>query len=117
VADAFAPARVLAALEASWSEESSSQWSRGNPACGQCNVTALVLHERYGGEILKTRVSEGEGWHFYNRIGGKIYDFTASQFAAPVRYDDVAASQGDALAGTSVVQVTALARRFDAALR
>jgi hypothetical protein len=115
VADAFAPARVLAALEASWSEESSSQWSRGNPACGQCNVTALVVHERYGGELLKTRVRED--WHFYNRIGGKIYDFTAFQFAAPIRYDDVAASQGDALAGTSVAQVTALARRFDAALR
>ena len=115
MADAFAPARVLAALEASRSEESSSQWSRGNPACGQCNVTALVLHERYGGELLKTRV--GEDWHFYNRIGGQIHDFTASQFAAPIRYDDVAASQGDALAGTSVAQVTALARRFDAALR
>jgi hypothetical protein len=115
VADAFAPARVLAALEASWSEESSSRWSRGNPACGQCNATALVVHERYGGELLKTRV--GEDWHFYNRLGGKIYDFTSSQFAAPVRYDDVPASQGDALAGTSVTQVAALARRFDAALR
>jgi hypothetical protein len=115
VADAFAPARILAALQASWSEESSSQWSAENRACGQCNATALVLHERYGGEILKTRV--GEDWHFYNRIGGEIHDFTASQFAAPIRYDDVAASQVDALAGTSVAQVTALARRFDTALR
>ena len=115
MADAFAPARILAALEASWSSESSLQWSRGNPACGQCNATALVVQERCGGELLKTRV--GEDWHFYNRIGGRIHDFTASQFAAPIRYDDVAASQVDALAGTSVAQVTALARRFDAALR
>jgi hypothetical protein len=115
VADAFEPARVRTALEASWSPESSPLWSRDNPACGQCTVTALVLYERFGGEIFKTRV--GGEWHFYNRIDRHTYDFTAAQFSSPLAYDGVLVTPAEALAGTGVDQVRALARRFDAAWR
>ena len=113
MADAFAPARVRAALEASWSLESSSRWSRDNPAIGQCNPTALLVYERFGGKIFKTRV--GDEWHFYNRIDGLTYDFTAAQFSTPVSYDGVPASPTEALTGTCADQVRALARRFEAA--
>ncbi len=58
--------------------ETAPQWSADNPACGQCDVTSLVIQERFGGEILKTDV--GGAIHFYNRIGGDRCDFTASQF-------------------------------------
>ena len=115
VADTFAPERVLVALEASWSSESSSLWSRDNPACGQCNVTAFVMHERFGGDILKTAV--GREWHFYNRIGGRVFDFTSAQFATPVRYDDIAATAAEALAGTRTEQIEALIQRFKLAWR
>jgi hypothetical protein len=30
----------------SWSLESSSKWSKDNPAKGQCGVTALVVHDK-----------------------------------------------------------------------
>jgi hypothetical protein len=115
VADAFEPERVLAALEASWSSESSSLWSRDNPACGQCNVTALVMHQCFGGDILKTAV--GSEWHFYNRVGERVFDFTSAQFATPIGYDDVAATAVEALAGTRPEQVEALRRRFALAWR
>jgi hypothetical protein len=29
------------------------------PAAGQCNVTALLLHDLFGGELLKTLLPEG----------------------------------------------------------
>ena len=52
-------------LRRSWSIETSSGWQPGNPASGQCGVTALVVHDKLGGEILKTDVNGA--WHFYNR--------------------------------------------------
>jgi hypothetical protein len=55
----------------SWSLESSSKWSENTPAKGQCGVTALVVNDIFGGEILKTKLSDG--WHFYNRINGERY--------------------------------------------
>ena len=30
------------------------QWTRERPAAGQCNVTSLLVHELFGGELLKT---------------------------------------------------------------
>lgn len=70
---------VLAILRRAWSSTSSSQWRPDNPARGQCNVTAILLHDLYGAEILKTPLAAGE--HFYNRIGNERIDLTASQFA------------------------------------
>ena len=59
-------------------------------------MTALVVHDRFGGEILKTDVNGA--WHFYNRIDGKRVDFTGmSQFDSPIGYDDVPSSRDEAL--------------------
>ena len=80
--------RIAAALSYSWSLKTSEQWTPRNPARGQCNVTALLLNELFGGEILKTPLPEGD--HFYNRIEGERVDLTDSQFAAPPNYLDVA---------------------------
>lgn len=49
---------------------------------GQCAATAIVMHERYGGEILRSEITRFDGVkrrHFYNRIHGKRLDFTADQ--------------------------------------
>jgi hypothetical protein len=81
-----------------------------NPAQGQCNVTALVLHDHFGGELLKTRV--GAEWHFYNRIEGHVYDLTASQFSTPPEYGDEPATREEALSGTTREQYGTLAARF-----
>ena len=65
----FDSEQVRAALLASWSLETSGKWLADNPARGQCNVTALLVNELFGGEILKTPLPEGD--HFYNRIDSK----------------------------------------------
>src|SRR5215813_1576779 len=96
----FEETRIAAALLGSWSIDTSGNWLPDNPARGQCNVTALLINELFGGEILKTPLPEGD--HFYNRIDGARIDLTASQFEAPVDYLDVASNRDEALAGTSI---------------
>ena len=77
----FDEARVRTALEGAWSLETARQWSRENPANGQCNVTAALIYDVFGGEILRTRL--GHVWHYYNRLAGQRVDLTDSQFSRP----------------------------------
>ena len=77
----FDEARVRAALLKAWSLDTAVQWTVENPASGQCNVTAAVIHDIFGGEILRTRLPGV--WHYYNRIDGVRFDLTDSQFSAP----------------------------------
>lgn len=103
--------RVARALRLSWSLETARQWTKEDPAAGQCNVTALLVHELFGGELLKTRLPEGD--HFYNRIGGCRYDFTESQFRQPITYSDVLATCADAERGATSAQLAALKAAFE----
>jgi hypothetical protein len=52
----FEPEQVASALHQSWSSATARQWTEDNPAAGQCNVTVLLVHELFGGELLKTRL-------------------------------------------------------------
>ncbi len=81
------PQDLQRVLHKVWSLKSSSKWTPENPALGQCGVTALVVNDLLGGDILKTQ-SPG-GIHFYNRISGRRYDFTESQFIVPIIYEDL----------------------------
>jgi hypothetical protein len=101
-----APVELYRRLSRAWSRETSSTWTEGNPANGQCSVTALVVQDLLGGEILKTRVNGA--WHFYNSIGGRRWDLTVSQFDTPIGYDDVPSSRQEALADTSRQKYAAL---------
>jgi hypothetical protein len=49
----------------------------GNPALDQSSLISRLIHDIFGGEILKTL--NGEDWHFYNRVNGENIDFTASE--------------------------------------
>ena len=72
------------ALNMSWSAESSflpEQWSTDNPTRGQCAVTALVVQDYLGGEIIKCDVVGDDDSHFFNKLtNGTIVDLTKSQF-------------------------------------
>lgn len=89
-------------LREAWSTETGRQWRSDNPAAGQCSVTALVVQDELGGEILKTDVNGA--WHFYNQIDGRRVDFTVSQFDSPIGYDDVTSNRLEALDDTSAAQ-------------
>ena len=58
-----------------------SVWSASSPAVGQSDVTALVLRDMLGGEIMETQVNGSP--YYYNRLkDGTDIDLTASQFSA-----------------------------------
>jgi hypothetical protein len=98
--------KLLKILFTVWSKESSSKWSKENPANGQCGVTSLVVHDLFGGEILKTQTVGG--WHYYNRINGERYDFTESQFSEPIKYLDIPSNREEAFSDTNMSQYSYL---------
>jgi hypothetical protein len=106
----FDPDDVQRALRQAWSLSTARQWTPANPAAGQCNVTSLLIHDLFGGDLLKTLLPAGD--HFYNRIGGRRYDFTASQFDQPIVYMDLPASRADAELGATHDELAELRAAF-----
>lgn len=76
------PARLRPLLERAWSKETSvdpSGWSAENPAWGQCAITALVIQDLYGGDLLRCKVRGIS--HYLNRLAsGEAIDLTRDQF-------------------------------------
>ncbi len=93
----FDEARIRSALAEAWSLQTAKQWTKETPAAGQCNVTAVVAYDLFGGDILKTDLPDYDVDHFYNRIDGVVVDLTDGQFSAPVTYDDEPASREEAM--------------------
>lgn len=68
-------------LEVAWCRESSANpdaWSPLLPSTGQCAVTALIVQDRFGGEIMRVEVP-GDS-HYYNVVSGREVDLTRGQF-------------------------------------
>lgn len=74
--------KLKEALKESWNKETCypkirDQWNPKNPAFGQCAVTALVVQDFFGGDILFCSHQN----HFWNRLpNGREIDFTHEQF-------------------------------------
>ncbi|MFE3599762.1 hypothetical protein ACFXP3_26550 [Streptomyces sp. NPDC059096] len=77
------------AIRSSWSAETCtpeyrSRWTPDNPARDQCGVTAMVLHDLLGGELIRGEVhvdGERTDFHWWNRLGmGIEMDLTREQF-------------------------------------
>ena len=97
-------------LKTAWSAETASGSTSERPARGQCSVTALVVQDVLGGDILRTRTTGGT--HFYNMVDGVRWDFTISQFDRPIPFEDRRSSRAEAMADTSRTQYDALRRRI-----
>lgn len=79
------------ALRASWAADTCSPddverapWSPENPAWGQCDITALVVHDVFGGDLVVGEVYLGaarHGFHWWNRLASGVeLDLTREQF-------------------------------------
>ncbi|MFE7117711.1 hypothetical protein ACFU99_20075 [Streptomyces sp. NPDC057654] len=82
-------ADIERAILGSWSAETCtpeyrSRWTPDNPARDQCGVTAMVLNDLVGGELLRGEVRVGGervDYHWWNRLGmGVEIDLTREQF-------------------------------------
>ncbi len=78
------------AIRASWSLQTCDPtdvplWTPADPSRGQCAVTALVVHDLLGGELLEAEVDHADGspqgFHYWNRFAGVDVDLTRCQFA------------------------------------
>lgn len=79
---------IESAIRASWGADTASEdnlpWTPDNPSRGQCDVTALVVHDIFGGDVLAAGVfldGERVEAHMWNRLpGGMELDLTREQF-------------------------------------
>jgi hypothetical protein len=75
-------------LRVAWSGETSNEplaWSPANPSLGQCAVTALLVQDQFGGEIVWSEVLLPNGKrisHYFNRLSDSdlVLDLTREQF-------------------------------------
>ncbi len=91
---AFTFADLESAIRESWGRDTSDdpdEWSPSNPARGQCAVTAMVVRDFVGGEILLANVlRDGRRVerHAWNRLpSGVSVDLTRSQFKHGEQYE------------------------------
>ncbi|MFE9460376.1 hypothetical protein [Streptomyces californicus] len=77
------------AVRSSWSAETCTpeyrdHWTPENPARDQCGVTAMVLNDLLGGELVRGEVHvDGvrTDFHWWNRLGAGVeVDLTREQF-------------------------------------
>ncbi|MCX4829127.1 hypothetical protein OG746_10335 [Streptomyces sp. NBC_01016] len=79
-----------AALRAAWAADTTSpdgaeRWAPENPAWGHCDITALLVNDVFGGDLVMGEVylTDGaqEGFHWWNRLpSGVELDLTREQF-------------------------------------
>jgi hypothetical protein len=68
---------VYEALKKSLSSDSDRNFKTMSTTSGQDGLISLLIHDVFGGEILKTHSKKY--WHFYNRIEGERIDFTGEK--------------------------------------
>ncbi|MGW9030780.1 YunG family protein [Streptomyces sp. NPDC055722] len=77
------------ALRAGWAADTCSpddqaNWQQSNPAWGHCDITALIVNDVFGGDLMVGEVHlEGtqHGFHWWNRLpSGVELDLTREQF-------------------------------------
>ena len=81
---------VQEALKHSLELNDKPEVSPDNHTDDQDSVVSLMIHDIFGGEILKTH--KKKGWHFYNRIDGLRIDFTRSEIGKSLkekRFEDI----------------------------
>src|SRR5689334_17253253 len=78
---------IESAIESSWSIDTTycvDGYAARDPASGNCAVTALLLQELLGGELMQgwaTEPGQPGTAHYWNRIDGFDVDLTWRQFA------------------------------------
>jgi hypothetical protein len=81
-------------LNHSWSAETAKgEWRKDVPSLNQCAITALVVQDIFGGDLLRCPMTNGDS-HYWNRLpDGTEVDLTEEQFgfieARPIKEDTV----------------------------
>jgi hypothetical protein len=105
--------RLIPALTRCWSRETSAdpdRWSVANPAWGQCAVTALIIQDFLGGDLVRCEVAHNS--HYWNVLpSGEEIDLTGQQFR-----DNFIPSTGESRSRRHVLGFPETRRRYEALL-
>lgn len=88
------------ALRASWAADTCSPddlaragWQSDNPASGHCDITAVLVNDIFGGDLVLGEVhleGEQQGFHWWNRLPtGVDLDLTREQFQLGQRVSEL----------------------------
>lgn len=111
-----------AALTQSWSQSTSSygeQWSAENPASGQCAVTAALVQEQLGGDIVRVMFTDRgkTDSHYFNVLpNGERVDFTYRQFSPEVTFEPSLTTDTQALVAATHAYIAGKGFHSEAAL-
>ena len=81
---------VYEALKRSVTAGPGGKMKSGKNSIEQDSLISLLMHDVFGGEILKTHTKKN--WHFYNRIDGERVDFVRPETQkadANSRFEDI----------------------------
>lgn len=84
-----------------------------NQTKGQDTLISLVIHDIFGGEILKTHARKN--WHFYNRVEGERVDFTDAEVqktAEDLRFEDIPSTPDETYGYIDQADYTTFFQRF-----
>ena len=82
--------QIQEAVERAWSTDTAyGDWTPDVPSLNQCAVTALIVQDLFGGQLLRCEMSDGDS-HYWNRLpSGVQLDLSTPQFehteAQPLR--------------------------------
>ena len=121
--------QLEAAIRSAWSKATAvepTQWTDDNPAAGHCDVTALAVRERGGGDLVQAQVfRDGElsEHHYWNMLpDGTELDLTREQFdgaedfGEPHRMDDAFFAQAGPMQPSLIRRFALFNSRLDASL-
>lgn len=80
---------------------------------GQDSFISLLIHDIFGGEILKT--PKKQNWHFYNRIDGERVDFTSikeGQYKGATGFEDIPSTPDETYAYIDQADYSTFFMRF-----
>jgi hypothetical protein len=104
---------VYEALKRSQAPEPAGRLTHKSHSDGQDSTISLMIHDIFGGEILKTH--KKKNWHFYNRINGERVDFTGSEMGGSSlanEFEDIPSSPDETSDYIDQVDYSAFFMRF-----
>jgi hypothetical protein len=77
------------AFLSSWGKDTAKgKWQKNVPALNQCAVTALVVQDYFGGDLLRCPLDDGDSHYWNNTKAHGEMDLTFSQFAYTRQRDE-----------------------------
>ncbi len=78
---------------------------------GQDGIISLLIHDVFGGEILKTH--KKKQWHYYNRVDGERVDFSEKEKTEGLKlFEDIPATPDETYGYIDQIDYSTFFMRF-----